>query len=969
MTSPAERETLFAAALEQAPEGCVLLEALRDERSAIIDFTCVYANSTATRLLQRPHATLLGARLLQVLPGAREQPLLFPRLVRVAETGQGDTAELYYDADGIHRWFRTTVARVGDGVVIFFSDISVRKLAEERQRLLDATSALLASALDYQATLNQLAQLLVPAVADWCAIDMLDEQGRLRRLAVAHVDSEHARRVTALAERYPRALDAPAGVGAVVRTGRPELYPRVPDAILAARAGDAEHLEALRSFGVRSAMIVPLAARGRTLGALTLVTATSGRCYDTADLAFAEALAARAALAVDNARLLRAREAAAARYRGLFEGVTDAVLVADAEGRFIEANPAATELLGYTREELLQRRVGDLAVDPAHSRATFARLQQTGFLAVEGLLRRKDGTVVPVEGRQTRVDLPTGPVYLAVWRDISERRRAEETRARLAAIVESSADAIFAKTLDGIITSWNPAAARLYGYTAEEIIGQSVSRLVPPDRAAELAEIMARLQRGERIENLETQRIAKDGRRIAVSLSISPVRDDDGRIIGAATIARDITGRLHAEQERERLVARQLRRGEQLRQLAAAALRLNTTAELRALLQEITDQARAIIGAHHAATSFSSDQNWAQALTATANSDPVSDWRVDDLQPRSFVLARLVGETNRPLRLTRAELEEHPPWRSSSENPARQRPPRGWLAAPLVGRDGRNLGLIQVADKIDGEFDEDDEAILVQLAQMAANAIENHRAYEAQQRATAQAQAALHERDALLAIVTHDLRNPLTTIKGYAQLLRRQTPEVARACEAILAQTAVLERLVSDLEDASRLDIGRLELQRRAVDLVAEARAVVERTQAQTSRHALRLAAPDGPLIGWWDRERLEQVFTNLLTNAIKYSPDGGEVLVRIEERGSSAQVSVQDQGVGIPVEAQPRIFDRFYRAAGGGQVRGLGLGLYITRGIIEAHGGRIWVESTPGQGATFYFTLSLRNADQTSAA
>ena len=210
-----------------------------------------------------------------------------------------------------------------------------------------------------------------------------------------------------------------------------------------------------------------------------------------------------------------------------------------------------------------------------------------------------------------------------------------------------------------------------------------------------------------------------------------------------------------------------------------------------------------------------------------------------------------------------------------------------------------------------------------------------------------------------LAMVTHELRTPLTAVKGYAQLLEQRGVYSAEAVRTIREQATLLERLVGDLMQASELEAGRLSLQLESVDLVAEVRAAVDQLQAQTEGHRLRMDAPDRLPAGRWDPDRIGQVLSNLLSNAIKYSPDGGEILVRVEDGGTEARVAVTDHGLGVPPDALPRLFDRFYRVgSASGSARGQGLGLYISRGIVEAHGGRIAVQSQPGIGSTFSFSL-----------
>jgi two-component system phosphate regulon sensor histidine kinase PhoR len=212
-----------------------------------------------------------------------------------------------------------------------------------------------------------------------------------------------------------------------------------------------------------------------------------------------------------------------------------------------------------------------------------------------------------------------------------------------------------------------------------------------------------------------------------------------------------------------------------------------------------------------------------------------------------------------------------------------------------------------------------------------------------------------------LAMVTHELRTPLTSVKGYAQLMQRRGVYSDQAVGVIVSRAAHLERLLGDLLDLSRLEGGRLELRRARVDLVVLARAMAEQAQVLTRLHAVRVEAPERPLEGWWDRDRVEQVLQNLLSNAVKYSPEGGEVVLRVEDVGGEARVAVTDRGLGVSAEALPRLFDRFYQARIGrtaGDAEGLGLGLYITRSLVEAHGGRIQAESVLGRGSTFAVTL-----------
>ncbi len=548
---------------------------------------------------------------------------------------------------GEERWsiVKATPIRDAQGGVQFavniFRDITESRHVEESLRFLTEASALLAGSLDYETTLQQVTRLAVPAIADWCAVEMVDGDA-FRPVAVAHVDPEKVQLAHEVRQRYPPDPAEKSGIPGVIHSGTSVLVSTLTDGMLVAGARDAEHLRIIRALGMSSVMIVPLIAREQALGAISFVAAESGRRYDTTDLALAEELARRAAIAVENARLYRTAQSSEERFRKLFDGVGDAVVVMDTDGRYLDGNPAFTDLAGYTVEELRRMRVGDLSADPARARQWHREFEQQGMWRGESEWRRKDGTVVPVEGYLTTVSLPTGDVYLGTWRDISARR-------------------------------------------------------------------------------------------------------------------------------------------------------------------------------------------------------------VQERMQRDFI-----------------------------------------------------------------------------------------------------------------AMITHELRNPLTSLKGYAQLMLRRAAYDPRGMEVIVSQANLMERLVDDLRDVVRLESRRLDLTRSEVDLVALARRSVEQTRALATGHTLRADLPDRPLIGWWDGDRLAQVMQNLLSNAIKYSPDGGEIVLRVEDRGYEARVSVSDQGIGIIPEALPRLFGPFYRAEGALTlgVQGLGLGLYITKALIEAHDGAIWVDSEAGKGSTFIFTL-----------
>jgi PAS domain S-box-containing protein len=413
-----------------------------------------------------------------------------------------------------------------------------------------------------------------------------------------------------------------------------------------------------------------------------------------------------------------------AELRDFIENATVSLHWVGPDGTILWANRAELELLGYAKEEYFGRNIVDFHVDrPVIDDILRRLLSKEEIHGYEARLRCKDGSVKYVLINSS--GLWEGERFLhtrCFTHDITDRKRAEEAQTRLAAIVESSDDAIISKTLDGIITSWNRGAERLFGHTAAEAVGRSITLIIPPERHGEEPAILARLRRGERIEHFETVRVAKDGQRLDISLTISPVRDREGRIIGASKIARDITARKHAEaalREQARL----------LREVADAGLTIHSAGSLDSVMGVIAEEARTILGAHRVVVSLTVGEGCAQETNVVSASGEYERWDESSIPPPVESACVEVCRTNRPMRLTRAELEAHPAWQKVLGKRDEYPPLRGWMAAPLISRGGKNLGLIRVSDKDDGDFSESEEAVLVHLAHIASVAIENARLY------------------------------------------------------------------------------------------------------------------------------------------------------------------------------------------------------------------------------------------------
>ncbi len=467
----------------------------------------------------------------------------------------------------------------------------------------------------------------------------------------------------------------------------------------------------------------------------------------------------------------------------------------------------------------------------------------------------------------------------------------------------------------------------------------------------------------------------------------------EGNFLGYIGSCIDINDRKQAEAERELMLARSQQYAKQLHGLTEAALTINSALSIEEVIKIITEQARTIIGAHQSVTSMTIDHNWAQSISSISLSDRYAAWQNYLEKPNGSGIYAYVCQMNAPMRMTQAELEAHPQWRGFGQEADKHPPMRGWLAAPLIGRDNHNIGIIQLSDKYEGEFTEEDEAIIVQLAQMASIAIENTRLYEAEQQARTQAEEANSIKDQFLAVLSHELRSPLNPILGWSKLLQNRKFDASKTAAALatIERNAKLQaQLIEDLLDVSRILQGKLTLNVNTVDLVSTISSALETVHLAAEAKSIDVKFSILPLLEPQDFEsidpqkqslhstflvmgdpnRLQQVIWNLLSNAIKFTPPGGQVQVYLERVDSDIQIRVIDTGKGIDPDFLPHVFD-YFRQADSATTRkfgGLGLGLAIVRQLVELHGGTVLAESPgEGQGATFTIQLPLLSTKGTA--
>ena len=654
----------------------------------------------------------------------------------------------------------------------------------------------------------------------------------------------------------------------------------------------------------------------------------------------------------------RERRAAAARHSArehearlsaIVETAVDGIITIDERAVVESLNPAAARLLGYAPEEVIGHNVSMLMPAPYHSehQGYIEHYLRTGKARIIGIgreveARRKDGTTFPIHLSVSEARLGGRRFFTGIIHDITERRRAGDAARRLAAIVEASEEAILGMDPGGTVTDWNRGAQRLYDYTAAEMIGRPVSVLMPPEAQDELQGALAHVRRGESIPPHDSVRVRKDGSLVDVEVSAAPIFGEAGEVAGISWVARDITERKRA--------------GEAARRLAA--------------LIEASDES--ILGL-----------------------DPlgiVTDWNAGAQRLYGYTAAEMVGRSVSALISPDSEekLQEilaHLRRGESIRPHDTIRMRKGVIpvdvevsAAPIFGDAGEVAGISWVSRPIAERKRAEDV--------LQASREELQQSYEGEQDARVEAEDANQAKDQFVALVSHELRNPLNAITAGLHLLRQSIrPEgrAGRALEILERNAALQTRLINDLLDLSRLQRGKLQLQRAPVQLGKVVAAACESGLAEAGESGLSLTCDvDGELWVHGDQDRLQQVVTNLLTNAVKFTPAPGEIRVRVWEYGSMgdaapdtatipqshtpirfARIAVEDTGIGISPELLLDLFEVFRQGEIASQrAAGLGLGLALVKGIVERHGGRVWAESEGvGKGSRFLVELPLVDA------
>jgi PAS domain S-box-containing protein len=619
----------------------------------------------------------------------------------------------------------------------------------------------------YEAALTS---LLEATAADRAAILLFDDDGVLRFKAARGLSSEYQAAVTGHSP-WPRGtLDAPTIA--------------VPDVL--SDHGLTAYRDALLQEGIRSLAFVPLALDTGVFGKFMLYYAAPHE-FATDELEVANIIAAHLALATERKRAELQRARSDQLLQAIVDNSAAVIFLKDLQGRYLLVNKPYEELFDVTNAGVMGRT--DFDIFPRETAERFqandrAVLASGKPLAIEEYAPHADGMHSYISVKFPLIE-PGGRVsgIAGVATDITERKQLENASRHLAAIVESSDDAIISKNLNGIVTSWNSGAERIFGYTAAEIIGTPISVLAAPDRVDEMPQILAKIRQGQRIQHYETRRRRKDGEIIDIALTVSPVRDAAGNIIGASKIARDITDRKRAEQERSSLLARERDARRTAELLNTVAPKLTAQLDLKKLVQEVTDVAT-IVGAEFGAffhnvvhegrasyelyTLSGVSREAFEGVPMPRNPDPFAPTF------RRQAVVRCVDLTDDPR--YRGDSPRHP----REDMPKGRGPVRSYLAAPVVGRSGEVLGGLFFGHSAPGRFTEVHEAILAGIAAQAAIAMDNARLFERAQwvqteltRSNEELRRANQDLEIFAYSASHDLQEPLRTISISAQIIQR----------------------------------------------------------------------------------------------------------------------------------------------------------------------------------------------------
>ena len=667
-------------------------------------------------------------------------------------------------------------------------------------------------------------------------------------------------------------------------------------------------------------------------------------------------------------RQLRQHEESRLLHYRILQSMREGVSVTDERGVIVYTNPAEDEMFGYAPGELIGQHVTVQNAYPAEENARIVAsvietLKQTGVWVGEWLNRRKDGSVFRTRAQITAVDTGGKQQWVCVQEDVTRERDTQEalrqSAEQLSLALEASRLGPWQWDSATDMVTFSDRAAEIFGVLPGPVMTWTRMRELLHAEDREHARLAVERSIAERSDyDVEYRVIRPQGEECWVAAKGRATYDSEGRVVRMLGVVQDITARKRSEQalvDETRVIETINRIG----RLLAGEL------DRQKLLQALTDAATQISDAQFGSFFYNVTNEKGESYMLYTLSGAAPQAFAGFPMPRNTAIFAPTFKGEGIVRLD--DVTQDPRYGKNPPHhgmPTGHLPVRSYLAVPVVSRTGSVLGGLFFGHGRPGIFTARHERILAGIAAQAAVALDNARLYEEAQTRALALDEANRRKDQFLAMLAHELRNPLAAIRSALELLLSQL-SASRPFEVVQRQTAVLTQMVDDLLDVSRITRGLIQLKRERVDVAELVRHAVDvmRPLIESRRHTLTVRLPQNASAVSGDPVRLEQVLVNLLANAAKYTEPGGRIAVEVDLVGPDVFLRVSDNGIGIELEMQQRVFELFEqvdrsldRAQGG-----LGIGLTIARSLVEQHGGGIEVQSGGrGQGSTFVVHLPL---------
>ena len=888
-------------------------------------------------------------------------------------------------------------------------DVAQRKRAEYYLQFLSDASLALSSSLDYKTTIQRVADLAVPRIADWCSVDLLRPSNSVELVAVAHVNPNKVRWAHELRRQYPPTLEEDQGLAKVLKTGESEFYPYIPQELIDQQDFDDEEMAIIREIGMRSVIIVPMRARSAIIGAMTLVWSESDRHYTARDVVFAEELANRAAIAVDNARLYEEARIAEqqqaellAQMEALIDNAPIGITFMDRNLRFVRVNEAMAEMNGLPVEAHLEQTMDEVTPQLVPLAGPYLHhVLETGKpilnYEISGYTPGRPGEIRHVLASWYPILSEGGvPKFVGtIVVDITERKRFEtalrESEERFRATFEQAAVGISHVGLDGRWLRVNNRLCEITGYPRDELLAMTFQDLtLPEDLEPDLTLVRESIAGEIDGYHLEKRYVRKGGALIWINLTVSLVRDaDTGDPLYFISVVEDITARKSTETqllllaESSRVLYPSLV-DERTLQAAADLLVprladwcvINLVGEAEGIIELVDlppgnlQQKKTIepVAIAHR------DVNKASLLRELVNQFPVDDSQVGGTPE--------VIRGGRPYfapSITQRQLEGDARLRLLQQVGV-----ASLIIVPLQAR-GQTFGSISLA-RVDPWhcYDEGDLRFAEELAQRVALAVDNATLYasarsaelqlrqlnetleERVQERTAELERSNRELDRFAYVASHDLKAPLRAIDNLSTWLEQDVHELLpppsqEHLYKLRGRVQRMERLLDDLLAYSRA--GRVQHTPQQVETGPLVRSIFE---LQSPPPEFQLTVEEPMPVLYTQRVPLETVLRNLIGNAIKHHKRlDGHVQVSARQHEGEVEFCVCDDGPGIAPEYHERIFELFQTLQPRDQLEASGMGLAIVKKTVESAGGHVSVQSAEGKGTCFTFTWPIGSNDE----